>query len=192
MSLVSKKRAYLVARLLFILPGIMVGVLFYGWANSPSSQAIKVDNQDTAQANQADTTLQPISTKFFTIQLPANYKTQTNSLPGRTPLIQLFSYEPHSGGVQVGVVSDLLPPEGLSGVADYNLRKTKPAEYKVIAVPGGNKYVRALFTLHDQSELSAYLVNGSRYASVTVSGPQNQPALLQKRLDETLQTWQWQ
>lgn len=192
MSLITKKQAYVAARLLFILPGLAIGVLLYGWANSPSSQSIKVGDQTGTSDNQVDTRLKTLSTDYFTVQLPANFKTQTNGLPGSSQLVQILSYEPYSGGVQVGIVSNILPSGGLSGVADYNYRKTKAAEYIPISLPSGNASTRALFRHYDQSELSAYLVNGSRYASVTVSGPPEQSTILQKRLEETLQTWQWQ
>lgn len=192
MTVVTKKRAYIAARLLLIVPGVIVGAMFNGWANSPSSKSVWVGNQDVSQLDQTSSTLKPISTKYFTTLLPENYKTQINTTPERKPAVLVLSHEPRSGGIQVGIVSDVLPASGLSGVADYNLRATKPDEYQPIALPGTNNSLQALFKASDRTELSAYLVDGTRYASITVTGAQNQSDLLQKRLEDTLTTWRWQ
>jgi len=188
---ITKKRVYLIARLLFIIPGVAIGILFYGWANKPSSQPIKIDNPTESPTPQATAQPNTVSTDYFIVQFPARFKVQTNKPSGSSQLLQILSYEPNSGGLQIGIVSNALPDGGLNSVADYNLRKMKPAEYQPTNVQFRNNSLQAAFQSNDQSEISVYLVDRTRYASVTITGPAGQSDTLQRRLEEVLSTWQW-
>jgi hypothetical protein len=138
------------------------------WANAPVSGSV---NLALAGNSAAKPEYQTIKTDYFSARLPQNwYIKQNDSAKGRVQILA-FAASGNDGG-QVGIVSDALPPEGLSAVSDYHLRNTSPADYAVMDSAALKLPLAATVfrTLTGPPQYSLFAVHDGRFVSVAISG----------------------
>lgn len=159
-----KKR--LIASVIVIVVVAVCTWLLLRWANSPVTQ--RVISTDIANQTDANETID-ITTDYYRTKLPADYRVELNPNPNDATMLQLSAFPSDDGRVQVGITTALLPTDGLNGVADYIYRIKQTATYIPISttVFSGDSHE---FQKQGGGELSAFVINGGRYASITVSG----------------------
>lgn len=146
---------------------VVVGVATWGllnWANSPVKRQIVVSNSDAS----SNTTTQDVATEYFATKLPNNYRVQTDDNPTDKAMVQMTAFAKDGNGAQVGITSALLPTSGLDGVADFLFRIRRTDLYEQVATVGFTN--GTTFRKKDGSELTTFITEGQRYASIAISG----------------------
>jgi hypothetical protein len=161
---------------------------FLHWSSQPAETTVHIADTQTA-ARTPKPAYQPFKSKLFRSEVPygwvIRFNTDTASLTQATSFPDGASLERG----QIGMTADSLPPSGLSGVPDYNLRVQDPRTY--VRQPSTLPGVSALFLdTNTASAYTAFLVNGSRYASITVSQFAT-PGDAFYMLVHLLDSWKW-
>jgi hypothetical protein len=180
-----KKRTVLLTVLL--VGGALCWFFISRWANAPATQSITMQKSQLAAA--VVPTYTTAQTSFFNFVLPGSFHIQTSKDAGNPNTVHVLAFETRTSSRQVGVTSTLLPADGLSGVADYNFRRATPAQYEPFtdaSLPAGSKAFRKI---DSSAELSVFMVHGSRYASVTLTGASSSD--LQGLLGTIYAQWLW-
>jgi len=161
----SKKKLYAVIGTAVLVVLALGAGLFINWINQPSEQTIVVQNADVT----TQPTTQTVDTPYFTFVLPASYAVRNNKSVD-PHMVHILAFTTLNVDSQVGVSSALLPSDGLKGVGDYNLRATATDQYEQFvdsSFPPGSVSFRLVSSAVNPI---VFMVNGDRYASVSVSG----------------------
>jgi hypothetical protein len=113
---------------------------------------------------------QPLTTPLFTTVVPPDYKITDNSNSNTPNKVQIVAYGSGSDQTNIGFTSDMLPSDGIYGVADYKMRRTETSGYTLVPPDGfaGAEYVFRKST--EQPEMTAFVLNGDRYLSIAITG----------------------
>ena len=159
-------RRGIIAALIVIVSAVGTWYLL-DWANSPVKQ--RVTSTDTTTTIEPEENPVEVSTPYFSTKLPAEYRIQTTKNPNNPTMIQVSAFTTRDTQPQVGITSATLTSDGIQGVADYQYRAKETTIY--------NPMKSALFSSDSfefekkgGSEFTAFLIQGTRYASITVSG----------------------
>lgn len=158
------------------------------WANSPSNQPVTITTTTTQPAVIQNQTL---STDFFTTAIPSDFKVQVNKNQKDPTMVQVSAFQAHGVGTQIGITTAPLTSEGLTGVASYLYRIRNHQLYEQIpntVFPNGSTTFRALT---GDGEVTAFLVNSGRYASVAVSGGGTNNPEIDSLITVIAKTWKW-
>ncbi|HUS26094.1 MAG TPA: hypothetical protein VMY99_01980 [Nevskiaceae bacterium] len=165
-----------------------IGIWFgLQWASKPVEESVTASAP--APTPVAATPDQAVTTKFFTTAVPATYRVQISSHVNNADLVQVFANKKTASDEQIGITTNLLPSDGLAGVADYNYRRSKPGDYSVL--PSAD--LQANSTLFQSrtgaAELTLFTTYGPRYASVAITGGKQSEQIT--RLQALCHTWKW-
>ncbi len=137
------------------------------WANSPVKQ--RVTTVDTTTTTQSEQDPVDVTTPYFSTKLPAGYRVETAKNPNNPTMLQVSAFTTRDSQPQVGITTATLPSDGMQGVADYQYRAKEVTIY--------NPMKSVLFSSDSfefekigGGEFTTFLVQGTRYASITVSG----------------------
>lgn len=168
---------------------IGAAVAVSAWSNDPTEGTIHTGKpMTTARATQQSAPLF-IDNALFATSLPTGFVQKDTSPPSAEVTVRVLATNA-STRQQVGLSGGTLPGEGLSGVADYNLRTKNTAEYKrstVTTLPAGT----TAFEDTAGSMVTLFWPHGGKYVSITVSGNPGSTRELYDTLSKTLQSWQW-
>lgn len=134
------------------------------WANSPVKRQLVVSTDSTTSS----ITTQDVATDYFVTKLPSNYRVQTTDNPTDKTMVQMSAFTKEGSGAQVGITSALLPTSGLDGVADFLFRIRRTDLYEQVKTVGFA--TGTTFRKKDGSELTTFVVQDQRYASIAISG----------------------
>jgi hypothetical protein len=137
------------------------------WANAPNVTTIHIPKQIPQSV---ESTLQPLKTTYYHTVVPADYTIQNNTDPHTPSLTQLLVFGSGALHTQIGFTSNVLPSDGLDGVADYKLRREETSGYTLIPPDG---FVTAEYVFRktgSMPEMIAFALNKDRYLSVAISG----------------------
>lgn len=160
------------------------------WANSPARRIINTTHDN----NTASSTTKPpelISTAFFTTRIPSGFRIQTTENATSPSMLQLTAFATYGSDVQIGITTAPLPHEGLTGVADYLYRLKSDQVYEQItpiAFPAGSPTFRKQT---NGTELTSFLLNNGRYASVVVTSSSTDMATLGSIVGIMAENWEW-
>jgi hypothetical protein len=160
----------------------------FHWANQPVVTTI-TDSDDTETVTAASAT-KTVSTDYYSFDVPSAMRVRTSTDVSHPGLIHTLIFDGTSEGRQVGITSSTLPASGISGVADYNMRKMLTSKYEPYAstdVPTGGEAFRNV----EDGELTLFMVHGGRYVSVSVSGVSSGNRL-EDLLRKISSTWRWE
>lgn len=161
--------------------------LLLRWANSPVTQRV-ISTDIATQSDANDTT--DVTTEYYTTKLPANYRVDMNPNPSDPHMLQLSAFPTDDRRVQVGITTALLPADGLNGIADYIYRVKQTATYVPVTTLVFSGDSRE-FQKQGGGELSSFVINGSRYASITISGEGTTDSDLQAIQQLIAANWHW-
>lgn len=159
------------------------------WSNDPAEGTIHTGKPAAAAQTAAPATPLSIDTTLFVTTLPAGFA-QKDTSPSTTEVAVRVLATNAGTRQQVGISGGTLPGEGLSGVADYNLRTKSTAEYKrstVTTLPAGT----TAFEDTAGSMVTLFWPHSGKYVSITVSGSPGNTRELYDTLSKTLHYWQW-
>lgn len=164
-------------------------VALSAWSNDPAEGTIHTGKP--AAATQAAPQATPLSldNALFATTLPTSFVQKDTSPPTAEVTVRVLATNA-STRQQVGISGGTLPGEGLSGVADYNLRIKNTAEYKrstATTLPAGS----TAFEDTASSMVTLFWPHGGKYVSITVSSSPGSTRELYDTLSKTLQAWQW-
>lgn len=164
---------------------IMVGRIIY-WANQPSVTSI---SSPTVRITEPELQPTPLDTPFFSTLIPAGYTTQNNSNPDDPTSLQLLAYKTGVNGTDIGFTSNLLPSDGIYGIADYKLRRSEGSGYSLIPPDGfsGAEYV--FRKTKEKPEMTAFIVHENRYLTVAITG--GTESLQAEQLQQVLANLSW-
>lgn len=163
-------------------------LLFYMWTKSPS-----VSQDETPQAEvvgvQSQKEIQKIETRFFITQVPIEYKVEIQDSSVRPSLVQASAYNYRLPVSQIGFVTDLLPPEGITGVANYNYRVSAETGYEKQEYDDPDTIV---FKKKDNTEITAFkLHTNGRYVSISLSSQGSHQDKMNQLFKDIDQSWRW-
>jgi len=173
--------------LILAILAIPVSIAYRSWANSSTTSTIHIATIAPVATTAA--TKQPLKTAYFTTQVPAAWKIQTNPAPSASRL-QVVAFASKDSNAQLAIVSDALPAEGINAVGDYHLRTTDTQNYSPFSDPSLPAGTRAFTNNKDSGSLTIFMTNNGRYVSLTVSGESDQAASLEQ-LKSVLADWVW-
>ena len=144
----------------------VIGWIIY-WANQPNLTSGTVMPPPPIQALPED---QPLTTPFFSALIPPGYKIDDTSNPNTPDKLQVVVYGSGQDTTNIGFTSNLLPTDGIYGVADYKMRRTETSGYTLVPPDGftGAEYVFRKST--EQPEMTAFVLNDNRYLSIAITG----------------------
>lgn len=161
-------------------------VLFNRWASQPSNQSIIVGGG--TGGGKPVPKFQTLKTGYFSVKVLSDWRIRNELDHAASSRLHILVYAP-SGNSQAAITSDLLPPDGLNGVADYHLRATDVSTYAEVKEPSYDFVTKAFKTRTSIGE-TVFMVRNGRYASLTLSG-QETPKQLSSLLNIMLNSWQW-
>lgn len=167
--------------------GLALIALVASWANQPVVQDIKT------QGSPALTKLpqsQAVHTKFYSATVPGDYQVQVSVNQNDTNLVQAVAFNSTPPKLQVAVTTNLLPSDGLQGVADYHFRAISHTQYAVFTNPNFPPGSKAFKKTSGASELALFIINNNRYASIVVTGNGSEDQLL-NLLASFYGSWEW-
>lgn len=174
--------------LTFFIMGAGLSYLFVLWINAPTQQKVQIEGQ--ANALPTTRTYKPIATKYFKAKIDEAYRVRTSENPHTPELVQTILFDTSGSGMQVGVTSSHLPSEGLEAISDYKYRLHTPASYTPYQYenmpPGAIAFKKA-----DDTEISLFITNSSRYASITASGTSANGTQLLALITTIMESWVW-
>lgn len=187
---------------LLVLAGLGVIVssaasMFGRWANSPTSTMGSTQQSSAVEGEVIQIEPKTFSTSFYATKVPNNYRLKSSNEFQAGPILAqtLFSGASSEPGLQIadqlGVSVGEMPPEGLQGVSAVMFRTRKPDLYQPVAydwLPSGSV---AFSQMGSDAEMSVFITEGSRYASVVVSGSSARSQSINEVLKEVIQSWQW-
>lgn len=184
---VSKKR---LAILIFVIIISAISIkLVADWANSPTIQTVSTSTPSvTTDEPVAD---KVISTDFFTTKISGNYNVQKALNNSNANLVQISAFKSEDTNTQIGITSNILPSEGLVGVADYNYRVKRTDVYEPVVIDGLKDNAAAFKTHSAGEEVTIFLVNGSRYASLVATSASSEFGDLIKIVSQLTDSWTW-
>lgn len=184
------KRSHTLA--LVAIPTVMVvgGLLaLNAWSSGPAEGTIRTGTPSAATPSTEQAAPLLLSTGMFTASLPVGFVQKDASPPTTDIPIRLLATKTASRQ-QVGISGGPLPVEGLSGVADYNLRAKDTTGYKrstLSSLPAG----ATAFEDTTGSMITLFWPHDRQYVSVTASGSPGSQGELSDLLLKILQKWQW-
>lgn len=187
----QKKKITIVIAWVLLVVFVVAGILLVRWMNEPVEQTVTVSSSPVSQAVKPTTSDQEVTTAFFTTKAPSTFTVRKTDNPSNPLLLQMNVFEAKAGGRQVGITSNVLPSEGIPGVANYNYRVKKPETYKKITfadAPSGSTTFEAT---SGERELTTFFANGKRYASVTITGNTATQQQLHELMKQILTNWTW-
>lgn len=138
--------------------------IFVQWANQPNTRTVSVASTSSDSAPMDQT----VDTPLYTFTLPANFRVETSTHPTIATTSQLTAYEKQGNGIQVGITTNSLPPEGLNAVADY-LYRTKNTDLYQTRQDSPFSDARSFIRTDGTKEVSNFIVHAPLYVSITVS-----------------------
>lgn len=184
---------YLIASKLFrvsmvvVILGAFGAIFLYRWSSEPVTTIITPEQVSVNQSDRRND-YQPVETRLFSTKVPGAWKVRKTSDDTNASKLTAFGSSNPQG--KVAIVSDSLPTDGLSGVADYNLRSSQPTLYRRTSINGISNGVIVFENKQQTVSYTAFLLHDDSYASVTTSSTvttEASKALLAQVLDD----WQW-
>ncbi|MEJ0073277.1 MAG: hypothetical protein WDN27_04335 [Candidatus Saccharibacteria bacterium] len=184
------KRWMIVVLICIVLLAALI-VLLLHWMSGSSTGTVEVGKPSSS--SQIAEPLK-LTNAYFTATLPAGFtlKRQTDG-SGTPTLLQVYATASGTQNQQFAATIGNLPSNGLSGVADYNLRVTQPdnyAPYQLPSLPAGAVAYRAAA---DPLAFTVFWPHGGRYAEL---GFGTDGAATEEQLQATyaqvLAGWVWQ
>lgn len=162
------------------------GAVILRWASQPVEQNISIQ----PPSRPIEQSPQTVQTVYYSFRAPAAFRVHSSGDTNNPHILHTQVFSAGTTDQQIGVTTNLLPSDGLAGVADYNLRVRSSAHYQLISdlpLPAGSRGFRSLVA---PGELTLFMVHGDRYSSVTVSGS-GSSASLQPLFSTVYGSWQW-
>lgn len=187
----SRKRKITSSILLCLAAVVAVAIImFIRWASQPVVQSIPVTTPEPVAAIE-NGKMQLVETAYFSTEVPEPLRVQKSENKANPLLVQVSIFESKNGGRQLGITSNTLPSEGISGVADYNYRSKKTEAYQKTTLPGAPAGSTTFESTAGAREIATFITDGSHYASVVVTGATATREQLLALHDQVLQSWQW-
>jgi hypothetical protein len=161
---------------------------FVHWSSQPAQTTIHVADASMPAAK-LQPSYQPLRSKLFASEVPYGWVIHVTTDTAALTQITSFPNGSSLDSGQIAVTIDSLPPSGLSGVPDFNLRKTTPETYETqtTSLPG----VSVLFLdKNTTSAYTAFLLHGGRYATVSASQFDTLPEAY-AMLKHVIEMWKW-
>jgi hypothetical protein len=188
----SRKHKIVSVLFLFLVGALGVAViLLVRWASQPVVQTINVQSSPTTAVVETGK-LQTITTPYFSTEVPEALRVQKTENTTNPALVQISVFESKNGGRQLGITSNVLPAEGVKGVADYNYRAKKTDIYKQSTLPTAPAGSVTFESVTGQREIATFIKHESRYASVVVTGTVSTREQLLSLHDQVLSAWNWE
>ncbi len=184
------KRSYKIS--LITVPVLVLAggvVALNAWSSSPANGTIRTGTPTTASKQNEQAVPLPISTALFNVTLPAGFTQKDASAPNGEVTVRILATNT-STRQQVGISGGTLPREGLTAIADYNLRVKDTGSY-IRSTTGPLPSGATAFEDTIGSMITLFWAHGSKYAAITVSGSPGSMRELKELLPKILQNWQW-
>jgi hypothetical protein len=135
-----------------------------------------------------------IDTSFFSTTLPAGFTVKRKvDNPSATPLqLELAANTGSRTDQQFSATIGTMPPDGLSGIGDYNLRSTDTTTYAKIALPNLPSGAVAFHSISGPAALTIFWPRTTHYAEIsftTESGTSQDS--LQTTYSSVMAAWSW-
>jgi len=184
----GRKQKILVAMVVLVTASALGVVALNNWANTPDSRSVRVMAVDDAQQKAPDFT--DIHTPYFSTVVQTSWETHASIDEAQKTRYHLVAHAPAGGHGNLAITSDILPADGLSGVADYHLRVSQTADYSSFNDDSFPKGTKAFTHSADSSECALFMAQTGRYVSVVVSREMSfEDSLL--LLKQVLTHWEW-
>lgn len=193
----TRKRKIQIAAVLLVALG-----LWFAWRQiSAPVEGTAVVTDASKQLNQSNKKLKTpaaadIKTDYYSLALPAGYRTQSTSSSTPGLLYQQTLIKPSTtGSVVISIAVKVLPEGGLAGDSSYQLRAKTPARYVMTSQTVNGQSV-TLASDAQAGAVTAFMTSGGRMATISassgVSNPANDNNDTQKRaLQPVLEAWRW-
>lgn len=179
--------------IVLLLTAVLVigSLLFRQWAEQPVGGTLRTGAPTRSTAPDTPETSADIQNDYFTATLPAGFeiKRQTTQQDGSS-LQRLVASDKRQ---QLAITVATLPPEGLTGAGNYNLRAkdaTNYQPYNLTDMPAGATTFRSV---NNPPAFVVFWPNGDRYAEIALTS--DGAATLDEltaSFSQIIQTWQWQ
>ncbi|MFO0882166.1 MAG: hypothetical protein U0491_01835 [Candidatus Saccharimonadales bacterium] len=159
--------------------------------HAPSKSVVKQPTQQSETVKNPDPI--PITTAYFSTTLPPGFaiKSQEEN-PNSQDLLQLVATKTHSNGQQIAINVATMGPDGINGVASYNLRAKNPAQYTPVEFGGMPIGVESFYSqTASVYEITGFWPKGNLYASISVSGAPGDRDTINKLYSQVLDGWRW-
>lgn len=187
----SRKRKIVSGVFLVLIGALVIAVIvLVRWASQPVVQTINIQSPPSTSVVETGK-LQTITTPYFSTEVPEALRVQKTENKSNPSLVQISVFESKNGGRQLGITSNVLPTEGIKGVADYNYRAKKTDIYKQTTLPAAPAGSVTFESVTGQREIATFIKNDSRYASVVVTGTMSTREQLLVLHDQVLSAWNW-
>jgi hypothetical protein len=172
-------------------------MMFGRWANSPTSTMGSIQQPSAVEGEVIQIEPKAFSTSFYATKVPNNYRLKSSNEFQTGPILAqtLYSSASSEPGLQIadqlGISVGEMPPEGLQGVSAVMFRSRKPDLYQPMVydwLPSGSV---AFSQIGSDAEISVFMTEDSRYASVVVSGSSARSQPMTDVLKNVIQSWQW-
>lgn len=156
------------------------------WLTTSTAPSVAIKNEPKKQATGSD--FITINNQWFTTRVPNGFKLISTPIDNNLLSLVYVSTGARSG--QVAIKINVLPNDGLDGVADYNLRIKNQESYVKHAI-GGWPVDVITFINNDYSETTAFWVNKKVYATISASGADGSVSATNLALSQIIDSWQW-
>jgi hypothetical protein len=178
-----------------VVVAIPAGILLNKWMGSSSDGTVHTGTPTggTSAAKQAQTPVD-VKTSYFTTLLPAGFviKRQAETPNAGSALLQMAANTAGETDQQFATTVGTMPSEGLSGIGDYNLRKTQTDTYTSIALPNMPTGTVAFRTVSGPAAFTLFWPYGGRYAELSFSSDGGATLeALQSTYVQVLSQWAW-
>lgn len=184
-------------RVVLAVIGLMVavtGVWAYAWWHTPAeTKDFTTTRQTDKEVLGSESTLKNWTTQYFMTRYPndlrviASNEVSRGIIDGQYLLASTALNRTDQLAVTVGTLDGLTFEE----LPAIKIRRQNTATYHSIQLPEITS-TNVSFVAPDTYELSTFWHEGSRYASVVVSGSSARSADLKQALEVVVQNWQWQ
>jgi hypothetical protein len=158
----------------------------WSWANSPVNETetttVDVPSSDALPD-------QTVTSSCYSFQVPGGFRVKDVTDPNNPAFAHTQIFETSNKGRQAGITCSTLPSEGLSGVASYNMREKRTDLYEPY-FPADLPVDGKAFRDPKSGEVTVFLVDGKRYASISVTGVMGNNRL-RDFASHIYTTWQW-
>lgn len=177
----------IVVGVLLILIAAIVAVIAWTiyWANQPNITTISAPSIPAPQEPEQ----QPFVTPFFTTLIPAGYKTQDNSNSSNPNSVQILAFGSGAQHTDIGFTSNLMPNDGIYGVAEYKMRRTEGSGYTLVPPDGFGEAEYVFRKRGTEPEMTAFVVHDNRYLIIAVTGATE--SLQAEQLQRILTSLKW-
>lgn len=186
------KRVKVVLATLFLVLVASAGIWFFlSWANSPVEDTATILVPSTNLENDPSKRLQTVLTPFYQTMVPKSFSVQQSVNKSNPNHVQVLMHDSVRSDSQIGITTNSIPSDGMSGVSDYILRKSVSKDYKPYESSELAEGSEGFYKIAGSREYTVFLYNDTRYASISVTGEGASDNILEELLAQVVKTWSW-